>query len=129
MLLAMTPLYYAGGGFPWGFLILGGLVFLAWKNGLFDGFGRRGGPHYRSFGPGPGYGPGPNPGFGPGPNPGFGPAPEQGHEYPYGGPRAAFEEWHRQAHAADSAQPAAPAAPPASPTPGAGAPASDDVAR
>ena len=44
------------------------------------------------------------------------PAPGQGGPAFYG-PRAMFEEWHRQAHEAAPAQSAAPAAPPAPPAP------------
>ena len=109
MSLAYVPMHYAGGGFPWGFLIIGILVYLAWRNGFFDGFGRHnGGPRYGGFGPG------------------FGPGQEQGNEQGSRGPRAAFDEWHRQAHAADATQPAAP---PAAPAQGTAAPASDDRAQ
>jgi hypothetical protein len=107
MLHAYAPAYYAGGGFPWGLLIIGAIVYFAWRNGFLDGFGRRGGP--------PRYGE-------------FGPGPDQGNEHAFRGPRAAFDEWHRHAHEAASAQPAQPVSPPAAPAPGTAAPASDDTA-
>ena len=31
---------YAGGGFPWGLLIIGGIVYFLWTKGVFDGRGR-----------------------------------------------------------------------------------------
>jgi hypothetical protein len=94
-----------GGGFPWGLLIIGGILYLLWRNGMFDGRGRHGGY-------GPGYGPGPGQG-----GPGF------------RGPREYFDEWHRQAHEAGAqpqaqapVAPAAPAAPQAPAAPAAQAP-------
>ncbi len=124
--LTDMPMHYAGGGFPWGLLIIGGIVYFLWSKGVFDGRGRFGnggrfgGSHGAGYGPAQGpvgseYGPGP--GAGQGTTPGF------------GGPRAMFEEWHRQAHESagtpphDQAQ--APASPPAAaatetPAPGAG---------
>jgi hypothetical protein len=114
MLLTSTPMYYAGGGFPWGLLIVGGILFFLWKNGFFDGFGRRGnGSQYGGFGPG----------FGPGRS-----AQNQGPEYGFRGPRETFEEWHRQAHETASAQPAAPTAP-AAPQTETAPPATGDSAR
>jgi hypothetical protein len=111
MSLAYVPMHYAGGGFPWGFLIVGVLVYLAWRNGFFDGFGRHGG--------GPRYG-----GFGPG----FGPGQARDNEQVFHGPRAEFEEWHRQAHAADAGQPAAPPTAPTAPSQGTASPPVDDRA-
>jgi len=121
---------YAGGGFPWGLLIVGGIVFFLWRNGMF------GGP--RRFGPGGrygGYGPGPGPGAGYGPPQtpeasGFGPGrgPGQGSDFGFRGPRDVFEEWHREAHETGGAHPQpqapqAPAAPPAAPASAPDAPA------
>src|SRR5690349_11249340 len=97
MLLAYAPLYYAGGGFPWGLLIIGVIAYFAWRNGFFDSFGRRGGPPYGGFGPGR----------------------DQGNAQPLRGPRAEFDEWHRQAHEAERTQAAGPFSPPAAPSPGA----------
>ena len=115
MLLASTPMYHAGGGFPWGLLIIGVILYFLWRNGFFDGFGRRGdGSQYGGFGPG----------FGPGR-----PAQDQGAEHGFRGPRAAFDEWHRQAHEADAAQPSAPATAPGTPPTDAAPPASSDAAR
>jgi hypothetical protein len=111
MMLAHVPIVYAGFGFPWGLLILGGILYLLWRNGMFGGPGRYGG--WRNGGYGPGYGPGPGQG-GPGQGgPGF------------RGPREYFDEWHRQAHeaAAQAQQPASPAAPAAPAAPAGEAPA------
>jgi hypothetical protein len=116
-MLTDMPMHYAGGGFPWGFLIIGGIIFLLWKNGMFDRFGNGGrfggGPGRYGGGYGAGYGSGS--GYSPSQAPGYGPAPEQSSAPSYGDPRAMFEEWHRQAHAAgvEHGHPAAPAAPPA----------------
>jgi hypothetical protein len=105
--------FYRGGpDFPWGLLILGGLGYIAWRKGAFDRFGGPGGP----FGPGAGergmqrYGGGASPVYS-GSGQGFGPM--------FRGPRAIFEEWHHESHAAQRAQYAAPAAPqaPAPPAP------------
>jgi hypothetical protein len=83
--------YHDGPDFPWGLLILGGIGYIAWRKGVFDRFGGPGGP----FAPGGGNGErgmqsygAPQPVGGPGPGFGFG----------FRGPRAVFEEWHRQAH-------------------------------
>ena len=92
MMLTEMPLVYAGSGFPWGLLIIGGILYLLWRNGFFEGrgFGNRGyGPRY---GPGQGGGPG------------------------FRGPREYFDEWHRESHQAvhqahAPAQPAEPQAP------------------
>ncbi len=117
MMLEHGPMMYAGGGFPWGLLIVGGILYFLWRNGMFDRGGR--------FGHGPRYGGGYGPGYPPAPMPGPG-APEQGDNPVFGGPRAMFEEWHRQAHEAERAAaqapatPAAPAAPAANDAPGRG---------
>jgi hypothetical protein len=91
-----SELSYEGPHFPWGLLIVGGIAYVAWRKGVFDRFS------------GPGGGSGSNMGFG-------GPA--------IRGPRQIFDEWHREAHAAQrSAPPAAasslvPQAPLTPPTP------------
>jgi hypothetical protein len=106
--------YHGGPHFPWGLLILGGIAYVAWRKGAFDRFGGPGGPfggggrYVGSGGPGPegGYTPPQGP-ESPGPGPGFGPG--------FRGPRAFFDDWHRQAHEAERAQRPAPPAPPAAP--------------
>jgi hypothetical protein len=103
-MITEMPIVTAGGGFPWGLLIIGGILYLCWRNGLFDGRGRRG--PYGGYGPG--YGP---PQFPEGPGPGQGQGQGQGGGSFFRGPQEYFEEWHRQAHAAEAPQ--APAAPPA----------------
>jgi hypothetical protein len=103
--------FHGGPDFPWGLLILGGLGYVAYRKGFFDRFGGPDGP----FGPGRG-------------NRGRGiqrydaQTPGQGFAPGFRGPRAVFDDWHRQAHEADRAQYAAPPAPPAPPagTPGHG---------
>jgi hypothetical protein len=134
MMITEMPVVMAGGGFPWGLLIIGGILYLLWRNGMFDGRGRRG--PYGGYGPG--YGPPQFPeGRGPGQGQGQGQGPEQGQGGGsfFRGPQEYFEEWHRQAHAADAqpqSQPQAPAAPaapvtpaqPAAPAPAPEAPAS-----
>ena len=116
LMLSGAPMYYAGGGFPWGLLIIGGIVYFLWSKGVFDGRGRfgnggrfGGGGYGSSYGPpqapdAPGYGP--STGGGQGSTPGF------------GGPRVMFEEWHRQAHETSGTPPhtEAPVAPPAAAT-------------
>jgi hypothetical protein len=82
--LVEMPMYYAGGGFPWGLLIIGGILFFLWQKGMF------GGPGGRGYNQGQGQGP------------------------MFSGPRERFEEWHREAHAAPTSaqapvQPASPA--------------------
>jgi hypothetical protein len=108
--------YRSGPHFPWEILIVGGIAYIAWRKGAFDRFGGPGGPF--SGGPrelgqyGPGGGPGQTPPSGQGQ--GFGPA--------FRGPRAFFDEWHRQAHEAEQAQyptTPTPPAPPAQPAPSA----------
>jgi hypothetical protein len=73
---------YDGPHFPWGLLIIGGIAYIAWRKGVFDRFS------------GPGGGSGANMGFG-------GPAIRS--------PRQIFDEWHREAHAAQRSAPPAPA--------------------
>ena len=116
LMLTDAPMYYAGGGFPWGLLILGGIVYFLWSKGVFDGRGRSAnGGRFGGGGSGAGYGPplGPE-GAGYGSGAGAGQENSPG----FGGPRAMFEEWHRQAHetAGTPAHTATPAAPPAPPT-------------
>ena len=109
-MLTEMPLYTAGGGFPWGLLILGGIVYFLWHKGVIGGPGRFGGPRHGGYG---GYGndypPAPMP---PAPGQGQGPAGPG-----FRGPREYFDEWHRQAHAAESVptQPANVPQPPAAP--------------
>src|SRR3954466_8944508 len=95
-MLSDAPMYYAGGGFPWGLLIIGGIVYFLWSKGVFNGRGRFGnGGHFGGGGYGPSYGPAQapdGPGYGPGAGAGQGSTPG------FGGPRAMFDEWHRQAH-------------------------------
>jgi hypothetical protein len=117
LMLTDAPMHYAGGGFPWGLLILGGIVYFLWTKGVFDGRGRFGNGGRFGGGYGAGYGPaqGPEgPGYGPGAGAGPGSGPGSS------GPRAMFDEWHRQAHETAGTPthheaPAAPQAPPASP--------------
>ena len=115
LMLTDMPMHYAGGGFPWGLLIIGGIVYFLWSKGVFDGRGRFGNGG-RFGGGGTGYGPAQGPegsGYGPGAG-----AP-QGSTPGFSGPRAMFDDWHRQAHETagtpPQAQAQAPAAPPASP--------------
>ena len=117
-MLTDAPMHYAGGGFPWGLLILGGIVYFLWTKGVFDGRGRFGnGGRFGGGGYGAGYGPaqGPDgPGYGPGAAAG------QGSTSGFGSPRAMFDEWHRQAHetsgtATHPEASATPQAPPPSP--------------
>ena len=120
--LSDMPMHYAGGGFPWGLLIIGGIIYFLWSKGVFDGRGRFGnGGRFGGGGYGAGYGPSQGsegPGYGPGPSGGQGSTPG------FGGPRAMFDDWHRQAHETPDTRPnvQSPAAPPAAPTPTAGAP-------
>jgi hypothetical protein len=97
--------------FPWGLLILGGLGYFAWRKGAFDRFSGPGSP----FGNGghrgergvQRYGTGTSPAQTPGAAYGYGGNPV------FRGPRAFFEEWHRQAHEEDARthRPAPPAPP------------------
>jgi hypothetical protein len=99
---------HGGPDFPWGLLIVGGIGYFAWRKGAFDRFNGPGGP----FGNGQrgiqqyGAGNGPMQTQG-GPNPG------QGFGGGFRGPRAFFDEWHRQSHQEAQAQYPAPPAPPA----------------
>ena len=117
-MLTEMPMYYAGGGFPWGLLIVGGILYFVWRSGMFGGPGRHGnGQRY-----GGGYGSGSSPAQMP-EAPGYGPA--QGGDPGFRGPRAVFDDWHREAHEAAGMPPHAPAAPqapaPQAPTPPAAA--------
>src|SRR5919112_6835510 len=96
--LTDMPMHYAGGGFPWGLLIIGGILYFVWRSGMFGGPGRHGNGQ-RFGGYGSGYGPGQasqDPGFG------------QGNDAGFRGPRAMFDDWHRQAHETPGTQPQAP---------------------
>jgi hypothetical protein len=113
--------YHDGPDFPWGLLILGGIGYIAWRKGAFDRFGGPGGPfgnggHYGQRGM-QRYGMGNDPAQSPGAS-----AADQGGSPVFRGPRAFFEEWHRQAH--EEAGRAHYPAPPAPPAPPAGAPVS-----
>jgi len=131
-MLTDMPMHYAGGGFPWGLLIIGGIVYLLWSKGVFDGRGRFGnGGRFGGFGTGYGSAQGPEgSGYGPSARAGQGSTPG------FGGPRAMFEEWHREAHEASGtpshnqaqSTPAATATPqsPAPQSPSPEAPASGD---
>ena len=114
LMLTDMPMHYAGGGFPWGLLIIGGIVYFLWTKGVFDGRGRFGNGGRFGGGYGAGYGPAQGPeGSGYGPAAGAGPGSAPG----FSGPRAMFDDWHRQAHETSGTQPQAqaPAAPPAAP--------------
>ena len=114
-MLTDMPMYYAGSGFPWGLLIVAGIIYFLWNKGVFDGRGRwgNGGRWGGPGGPGS-YGPGPGGGYAPAQpveHAGYG-AGQGGHD----AQRAMFEEWHRQAHASGvvavlHAAPSAPSAP------------------
>jgi hypothetical protein len=109
MMLTDMPITTAGGGFPWGLLIIGLILYFLWQKGVFDGRGRHGRWH-----DGGGYGPGNGLGYGPPRGPeGPVPGPGQGSDFGLRGPRDLFEDWHRQAHESESAQaqPQQPAAP------------------
>jgi hypothetical protein len=117
--------YHNGPHFPWGLVILGGIGYVAWRKGAFDRFGGPGGPfgsggHYGERGMqryGMGSGPSQTPGAA---------ASGQGGSPVFRGPRAFFEEWHRQAHE-ETARAHYPA-PPTPPAPPAGANGSNDGA-
>jgi hypothetical protein len=99
-MLTDMPMHYAGGGFPWGLLIIGGIIYFLWSKGVFDGRGRFGNGG-RFGGYGAGYGPAQGPegsSYGPGGGAGQGSTPG------FSGPRAMFDDWHRQAHEAASTQ-------------------------
>lgn len=83
--------------FPWGLLILAGIGYFAWRKGAFDRFGGPGG----LFGNGGHHGERSVQRYGTGSSPA--PTPNassfsQGESLVFRGPRAFFEEWHRQAH-------------------------------
>ena len=112
--------YHDGPDFPWGLVILGGIGYVAWRKGAFDRFGGPGGPFNGGNGErgmqryGTGSGPAQTPGS---------PPTGQGFGSGFRGPRAFFDEWHRQAHEeASRAQYPAPPAPPAPPAHPAGSP-------
>ena len=115
--------YRGGPHFPWGLVILGGIGYVAWRKGAFDRFGGPDGPFNGGNGNGQRgvrrYGAGNIAAQTPGAHlsgQAFGPG--------FRGPRAFFEDWHRQAHeAASRVQHPAPPAPPTPPAPAAGAPA------
>ena len=122
MMLTHEPMMYAGGGFPWGLLIIGGILYFLWHKGVIGGPGRgnwqrHNGGYYPAQMPGPG-----------GPPPAGGQPAQQGQfgsQFPqqgeFSGPRAWFDEWHRQAHEAENAQghghQAQPFTPPTPPAP------------
>ena len=112
-MLTDMPMHYAGGGFPWGLLIIGGILYFVWRSGMFGGPGRHvNGQRFGGYGSG--YGPAHGPegsGFAPGAGAG------QGNTPGFGGPRAMFDDWHRQAHETAGTPPRgeAPAAPAAAP--------------
>lgn len=104
-------MYTAGGGFPWGLLIIAGIVYFLWSKGVFDGRRRFGNGHHYGGGYGSGYSPAQMPET---------PRAEQGGDAVFRGPRAVFDEWHQQAHETSgmpphTQAPAAPTAPPAPP--------------
>lgn len=121
-------MHYAGGGFPWGLLIIGGILYFFWKKGAFERHNRG------AFGPGPGGS------FPPatmqasqGPDPRAFMNPEQRAQWEqqqaqwaqaqgqgFRGPRGFFDDWHRQAH--DSAAQHGGMTPPPPFTPPAGQP-------
>ena len=116
---AQTIRHYRGGrDFPWGLLILGGIGYIAWRKGAFDRFGGPGGPFANGGNHdergvqryGTGNGPAQIPGA---------PAAGRGGSPVFRGPRAFFDDWHRQAHeqTARTHYPAPPT-PPAPPTGG-----------
>ena len=117
-----------GGGFPWGLLILGGILYFFWKKGSFERHNGRG-----PFGPG-GYGPPATmqQGGQQGPDPRAFMSPEQraqweqqqaqwaqryGQGQQFRGPRGFFDDWHRQAHEGFGHQTTAATPPPPSTPP------------
>jgi len=119
-----TVRHYQGGPhFPWGLVILGGIGYVAWRKGAFDRFGGPGGPfnggHGNSQRGMQRYGASNVSTQAPG-----SPFSSQGFGSGFRGPRAFFDDWHRQAHEeASRAQYPAPPTPSTPPTPPAGAPA------
>ena len=114
--------YQGGPHFPWGLLILGGIGFVAWRKGAFDRFGGPGGP-FGSFGNGSHHGERGIQRYGASNGSAQTPGAQaygQGGSPVFRGPRAYFDEWHRQAHE-ENARAQYPA-PPASPAPSAGTP-------
>jgi hypothetical protein len=107
--------YQGGPHFPWGLLILGGIGYIAWRKGAFDRFGGPGGP----FSNGGSHGERGMVRYGAGN--GLAQTPDasvsgQAGSPVFRGPRAFFDEWHRQAHEETArAQYPAPSAPPARP--------------
>ena len=105
MMMTHEPMMYAGGGFPWGLLIIGGILYFLWHKGVIGGPGR-GNWQRHNGGQNGGYYPAQMPGPG-GPPPAGGQFPQQGQfggqQPPFNGPRAWFDEWHRQAHEAENA--------------------------
>jgi hypothetical protein len=107
--------YQGGPHFPWGLVILGGIGYVAWRKGAFDRFGGPGGLFgnggngergMQRYGAGFGSVQTPN---SPPSGQGFGPG--------FRGPRAFFEEWHRQAHEETArAHYSTPPTPPSPPT-------------
>ena len=113
--------YRGGPHFPWGLVILGGIGYVAWRKGAFDRFNGPGGPFDGGNGNGQRGGQRYGAGHVPAPTPGS-PLSGQGFGSGLRGPRAFFDDWHRQAHeAATRVQYPAPPAPTAPPT-GAAAP-------
>jgi hypothetical protein len=97
--------FYRGGpDFPLELLILGGIGYVAWRKGAFDRLVGPGGP----FGSGSGNGERGVQRYG---------EPAQGTGPVFRGPRALFEEWHRESHEGQRARYAAPPAPQPSPPP------------
>lgn len=89
-------IYRGGPHFPWGLVILGGIGYVAWRKGAFDRFSGPGGPFggggngqrgIRRYDAGNGSA---HMTGAPAAGSGFGAA--------FRGPRAVFDEWHRQAH-------------------------------
>ena len=114
--------YQGGPHFPWGLLILGGIGFVAWRKGAFDRFGGPGGP-FGSFGIGGHHGERGVQRYGESNGSAQTPGAQaygQGGSPVFRGPRAYFDEWHRQAHE-ENARAQYPA-PPASPAASAGTP-------
>jgi hypothetical protein len=112
-------MHHMGGGFPWGLLIIGGILYFFWKKGSFDRFNGRG-----PVGPG-GYGPPATMQQGPDPRAFMNPeqraqweqqqaqwAQRYGQGQQFRGPRGFFDDWHRQAHEGFNHQTGAPTPPP-----------------